>query len=60
MATPMNLSPQQIFAKSLKTYQMNIEKPLPHIPHGTNFGIPEDFIDFVAYDKGKNEPETFI
>ena len=42
------------------TNYVAIASTLPHIPHGKDFQIPEEFKDFVAFDKGKDEPERFI
>ena len=60
VATQMNLPPQETIVKSLNRYKQKFANALPHIPHGKDFQIPEEFEDFVAFDKGKDEPERFI
>ena len=53
VATQMNLPPQETIVKSLNRYKRKFANALPHIPHGKDFQIPEEFKDFVAFDKGK-------
>ena len=53
----MNLPPQETILKSLNRYNRKFANALPHIPNGKDFQIPEEFKDFVAFDKGKDEPE---
>ena len=60
VATQMNLPPQETIVKSLNRYKRKFANALPHIPHGKDFQIPEEFEDFVAFDRGKDEPERFI
>ena len=60
VATQMNLSPQETIVKSLNRNKRKLANALPHIPHGKDFQITEEFKDFVAFDKGKDEPERFI
>ena len=60
VATQMNLPPQETIVKSLNRYKKNFANTLPHAPHGKDFRIPEKFKDFVAFGKGKDEPERFI
>ena len=60
VAMQMNLLPQETIVKSLNRYKRKFANALPHIPHGKDFQIPEEFEDFVAFDKGKDEPERFI
>ena len=57
VATQMIMPPQETIVKSLNTYKRKFANALPHIPHGKDFQIPEQFKDFVAFDKGKDEPE---
>ena len=59
-ATQMNLPPQETIVKSLNKYKKKFPNALPHIPQGKDFQIPEEFKDFVTFDKGKDEPERFI
>ena len=60
VATEMNLPPQETIVKSLKRHTRKFANALPHIPHGKDFQIPEEFKDSVAFDKGKDEPDRFI
>ena len=60
VATQMNLPPQETIVKSPNRYKRKFANALPHIPHGKDFQIPEEFEDCVAFDKGKDEPERFI
>ena len=60
MATQMNLPPQQTIVKSLNRYRRKFANALWYIPHRKNFQIPEVFKEFLAFDKGKDEPERFI
>ena len=60
VATQMNLPPQETTVKSLNRYRKKFANALTHIPHGKDSQIPEEFKDFVAFDKGKDEPERFI
>ena len=60
VATQMNLPPQETIVKSLIKYTRKFANAFPHIPQGKNFQIPEEFKDFVAFEKGKDEPEKFI
>ena len=60
VATQMNLPPQETIVKSLNGYKRKIANAHPNIPHGKDFQIPEEFKEFVAFDKGKDEPERFI
>ena len=59
MATQMNLPPQETIVKPLNRYKRKIANVLPHIPHGKDFQIPEEFKDFVAFDKGKDEIKRY-
>ena len=43
VATQMNLPPQETIAKSLNRYKRKFANALPHIPHGKDFQIPEEF-----------------
>ena len=56
MATQMNLPPQESTVKSLSKYMRKFANALPHILHGKDSQIPENFKGFVAFDKGKDEP----
>ena len=56
VATQMNLPPQETIVKSLNRYKRKFANALPHIPHRKDFQFPEEFIDFVAFDKGKDGP----
>ena len=60
VATQMNLPPQETIVKSLNRYKRKFANAFPHIPHGKVFQIPEEFTDFVDFDKGKGAPERFI
>ena len=57
VATQMNLPPQETIVKSPNRYIRIFANALPHIPHGKDFQIPEEFVDFVAFDKGKMNPK---
>ena len=56
----MNLPPQETIVKSLNRYKTKFANALAHIPRGKDFQFPSEFKDFVAFDKGKDEPERFI
>ena len=60
LATQMNFPPQETIVKSLNRYMRKFANALLHILHGKDFQTPEEFEDFVTFDKGKNEPERFI
>ena len=60
VATQLNLQPQETIVKSLNGYKRKFANALPQIPHGKDFQTPQDLKDFVAFDKGKDEPERFI
>ena len=60
VATQMKLPPQEKIVKSLNRYMRKFANALPHIPHGKDFQIPEEFKGFAAFDKEKDEPERSI
>ena len=60
VATQMNLPPQETIVKSLNRYKRKFANALPHVTHGKDFQISEEFKAFVAFDKGKDEAETFL
>ena len=60
VATQLNLPKQETLVKTLNRYKRKFEGALPSIPHTTDFQIPDEFLDFVAYDKGINDPDRFL
>ena len=60
VATQMNLPPLDTIVKSLNRCKRKFANALPQIPHEKDFKILEEFKDFFAFDKGKDEPERFI
>ena len=53
VATQMHFPAQETIVKSLNRYKRKFDNALPQILHRKNIEFPEEFKDFVAYDKEK-------
>ena len=60
VTTQMILPPQETTVKSLNKNKRKFENAFLHIIHGRDFQIPEDFKDFVAFDKEEDEPKSSL
>ena len=59
VTTQLNLPKEETLVKTLNRYKRKFERALPSISRTTDFQILDVFLDFVAYDKGINDPDRF-